>query len=67
MDELIKLVSEKTGLPEETARLAVETVLDFLKERLPDPIATQIDGLLSGEAPEDLGDLVEGLSGLLGR
>ena len=37
MDELIKLVSEKTGLPEATARVAVETVLGFLKDRLPAP------------------------------
>ena len=67
MDELIKLVSEKTGLPEATARVAVETVLGFLKDRLPAPIAGQIDGVLSGGAAPDLGSLAKGLGGMFGK
>jgi len=35
MDELVNQVSQKTGLPKETAKVAVQTVLDFLKQRLP--------------------------------
>ncbi len=68
MDELIKLVSEKTGLSREISKTAVETVINFLKKKLPDPIASQIDNVLSGAgAVEGLGDLVEGLGGLLGN
>ena len=68
MDELIKLVSEKTGLSEEMSKTAVETVIGFLKEKLPDPIAGRIDDILSGAgAVEGLEDLVEGLGGLLGN
>ncbi len=68
MDELIKLVSEKTGLSQEISKTAVETVINFLKKKLPDPIASQIDNVLSGAgAVEGLGDLVEGLGGLLGN
>ena len=49
MDELVKLVVEKTGLSEEIARTAVNTVIAYLKGRLPAPIAGQIDGILSGK------------------
>jgi len=64
MEELIKLVSQRAGISEGQAKAAVETVVGFLKDKLPAPIAGQIDGLLSGKSP---GDLVQGLGGLLGR
>jgi hypothetical protein len=64
MDELIKIVSQKAGIPEDQAKLAVKAVLDFLKEKLPAPIASQIDGLLSGSG---LGDIAKGLGGLFGN
>jgi hypothetical protein len=48
MDELIKQVSAKTGISEEQARGAVETVLGFLKTRLPAPLAGQIDNVIGG-------------------
>ncbi|NLG96566.1 MAG: hypothetical protein GX491_04315 [Chloroflexi bacterium] len=63
MDELVKLVSQKTGIGEDKARVAVTTVLNFLKERLPAPIASQIDGVLSGKG---IGDVTKGLGGIFG-
>jgi uncharacterized protein (DUF2267 family) len=50
MDELIKQVSERSGISESQARTAVETVLGFIKERLPSPIAGQVDGALNSSA-----------------
>ena len=68
MDELVKLVSQKTGLSEEMARTAVETVVGYLKEKLPGPIAGQIDSVLGGAGlAESAGDLAKGLGGILGR
>ena len=64
MDELIKLVVAKTGISEEQARGAVTTVINFLKEKLPAPIAGQIDGLLGGPG---IGDALKGLGGLFGK
>ncbi|UCC62170.1 MAG: hypothetical protein JSV36_15520 [Anaerolineae bacterium] len=64
MDELIKLVSEKTGIPEETAKVAVETVVGYLKEKLPAPLDAQIDAILGGGGLEDL---AKGLGGILGK
>ena len=67
MNELVKLVVDKTGISESQAEKAVATVLDFLKQKLPAPVAGQIDGLLKGGQATDAGDLVKGLGGLLGK
>ena len=68
MDELVKLVVAKTGLSEEMTTTAVQTVLDFLKQRLPAPIAERLEDLLGDEEGQlDLGDLAAGLGSLLGR
>ena len=68
MDEMVRIVSEKTGLPAETARTAVEAVLGYLKEKLPVPIASQIDGVLGNTGTSGgPGDLLGGLGGLLDR
>jgi hypothetical protein len=48
MDEIIKQVQERAGIDESQARTAVDTVVSFLKERLPEPMRGQIDGLMSG-------------------
>lgn len=63
MDELVKLVSKKTGISEEQAKTAVNTVLNFLKQKLPPQIAGQIDAVLKGGSPADL---AKGLGNLLG-
>jgi hypothetical protein len=64
MDELVKLVAEKTGLSDDKAKVAVDTVIDFLKDRLPDPIGKQLDTVLEGG---DVSDLSSALGGLLGK
>lgn len=63
MDELVKLVSQKTGLPEPQAKVAVETVLAYLKERLPEPLAGQLDNVLKGQGA---GGLMGSLGGMFG-
>jgi hypothetical protein len=50
MNELVNLVVKKTGIPANTAQTVVKVVLDFLKKKLPAPVAGQIDGLLSNDA-----------------
>ena len=68
MDELVRLVSQKTGLSEEMSRQAVEVVLDYLKQKLPAPIAGQLDNVVAGSSEGlDLGDIAsKGLGGLFG-
>ena len=64
MEELIEPIVEKTGISEEIATKVVDMVVDVLKDKLPEPIAGQLDNLLSGEGIAD--DLLGGLGSLLG-
>ena len=67
MDDLVKLVSEKTGLSEEMSQTVVNLVLDYLKQKLPEPLAGQLDNFLSGADTGGLDDMVQkGLGGLFG-
>ncbi len=50
MDELVNQVAERVGIPHDKAVQAVQVVAGFLKDKLPGPIASQIDGVLSGQA-----------------
>lgn len=69
MNEIIQRLIEKTGLPEDKAAMAVETVIGFLKEKLPAPIASQIDNLMSGSSgmAEQLGGIGSSLGGMFGK
>jgi hypothetical protein len=64
MDELIKLVTKKVGITPEQAKSAVETVVGFLKQKLPAPVAGQITALLGGGGGV-AADVKKGLGGLL--
>lgn len=69
MDELVNQVAQKTGLSPDQARQAVDAVLGFLKDKLPGPIGSQIDNVLSGQSanPGDIaGQALGGLGGILG-
>ena len=64
MDELVKLIVKKTGLPEATVKTVVGMVIDYLKKKLPGPVGGQIDAVLQGGG---LGDVAKGLVGKLGK
>ncbi len=68
MNELVNLVVKKTGIPQATAQQAVQVVADYLKKKLPAPVAAQIDGLLSNEgAMQQAEGMLGGLAGKLGK
>jgi hypothetical protein len=69
MDELVSLVAQKAGIGEDKARTAVESVLGFIKGRLPESMASQLDSLVAGggaSAAKDLTGKLGGLGGGLG-
>lgn len=47
MDDIVQAVAKKTGLPEAQAKMAVETVMDVIKERLPEPFGGQVEAMLN--------------------
>jgi hypothetical protein len=68
MEELVKLLGQKFGLKDDTAKQVVTTVAEFLKKKLPPALAGQIDGLLAGGTADlqGIAKVAKGLGGFLG-
>lgn len=79
MDELLETIKQKTGLPADKAQDVIETVINFVADKLPAPLASQVRGFLDGDDSGDAGgdgddgglmdkgkDALGGLGGLLG-
>lgn len=49
MNQLVKLITEKTGLDEKMAKQIVDVVSDYLAKTLPAPLNQNVDKLLSGD------------------
>lgn len=47
MDELIKQISEKLGIPKTTARKVVLVTANYIKTKLPPSVAEEVDMALS--------------------
>jgi nucleoid DNA-binding protein len=54
MDEIIKSIVDKTGIPADKARTAVETVLGYIKDKLPTPVSAQIDNVVNTGGDDDI-------------
>lgn len=67
MDELVKMVMDKTGLPDEKARTAIETVVGFLKQRLPASVGEQLSTYLATPTGEGLAEKVKGMAHSVGE
>lgn len=63
MQDLINTLKEKFDLPDEKAGEILSTVVESIREKLPEPIASKLDGLLEGEG-FDLSELTSNLSGM---
>ena len=66
--DIVQLVSSKTGLDEQTATTAVDTVLNWVKQELPPQLAGELDVILGGEQASGAGGGILGaVQGLLGK
>ena len=63
MNEIVQLVSQKTGIPADKAQQAVEVVINHLKDKLPAPIASQLTQFVSGGGTKAAGSEGGGLLG----
>jgi len=68
MDELVNQVCQKTGISQDQAQQAVQTVIGYLKDKLPGPIGSQLDNVLSGQggAGGIAGQAGQALGGMFG-
>ncbi len=65
MDNIVKMVTEKAGISEARAKLAVDTVVSFLKDKMPAGVGSQVESFVSGGAGS-IGDLAGGLKDKVG-
>lgn len=63
MEELVNAIAQKTGLSHEMSMAVVNMVLDFVKKKLPTPIAKQIDNVLGSGSTAGVADALSGLFG----
>lgn len=70
MDELVNQITQRTGISAEQAHQAVQVVADYLKTKLPAPLAGQVDTVLSGntlgDSASQAGQMLGGLGGMFG-
>ena len=66
MNELVNFVVQKTGMSQENAQKAAQAVVEFMKTKLPAPIADQLDAMLSGDMSGVAGQAGDMLKGKLG-
>jgi hypothetical protein len=50
VDELVNQVVQKTGISQDQANQAVQTVIGYLKNKLPGPVASQLDSVMGGQS-----------------
>jgi hypothetical protein len=48
MQDLIKMVTQKVGISESQAKSAVETIVSFLKDKMPGGIGSQVESFIKG-------------------
>mgnify|MGYP005837499327 CR=1 FL=1 len=63
MQDLVKLLMEKTNISEETAKLAIQVVAGFTKDKLPEPVGGMVETFLQTGQMPDLSNLANTLGG----
>jgi uncharacterized protein (DUF2267 family) len=73
MEELIRQVTERTGITDAQARTAIDTVMGYMRDKLPASMSGTIDGVLGGGAnvaggvADTAQNVLGGLGGMFGK
>jgi uncharacterized protein (DUF2267 family) len=73
MEELIRQVTERTGITEAQARTAIDTVMGYMRDKLPASMSGTVDGVLGGGAnvaggvADTAQNVLGGLGGMFGK
>ncbi len=65
MENIIKLITEKAGISEGQAKSALDTVVGYLKDKMPGGIGAQVESFLHGSGG-GAGNIAGGLGDKLG-
>ncbi len=67
MNELVDLITQKTGLSNDMAQKVVQIVADFMKNKVPEPMASQLTTILgsqSGSGGNSMGNMMGDMGGM---
>jgi hypothetical protein len=68
VNELIEQLKSRVGLDDNKANSAVQTVIGFLKQRLPGSVGSQLDTIVSGGSPSSsVQDVKEKIGDVFGK
>jgi len=67
MDELKTKLMEQLGLDESVANSAIETVLGFVKDKLPEGAQGMLDSVMGGEGGDIASGAVDKIKGMFGQ
>ena len=65
MEELVKMVTQKTGISESQAKSAIDTVVSFLKDKMPGGIGSQVESFVKGNTGSP-GNVVDSIKDKIG-
>ena len=65
MEDLIKMVTQKVGISESQAKSAVETIVSFLKNKMPGGIGSQVETFIKGNTGS-VGDMTDNIKDKVG-
>lgn len=66
-EQLIQVIMSKANLSQEQAENAINAGIEFIKTKLPEPLAGQVDNFLGGDGDSSAsGGMLGGLGGMLG-
>lgn len=65
MEELIKMVTQRAGISESQAKSAVDTVVSFLKDKMPGGLGNQVESFVKGTT-SSVGNVVGGMKEKMG-
>jgi hypothetical protein len=72
MNELVNLITQKTGISNDMAQQIVQIVSGYLKDRLPEPVASQVSNALGSQpagsgSSQSAGNMASQGKGFLGN
>lgn len=66
--QLVQQLSQRVGIPPDKAEAAIDTVVGYLKEHLPGPVASQLDKVVSGDGDGGgIAQAAQSLGGMFGK
>lgn len=67
MNDLVANLMKNADLDEAAAEKVIGVVKDFVEDKLPGPIASQVTNVLDGVDADDVGDALDAVKGLFGK